>query len=61
MAMAFISEEDVAMVEHKALQQACLLEGDHTCMVWYATGIHDMASMMMEAVCVKYPNDEVKS
>ncbi len=57
MAMAFIREEDVAMVEHALLSTndpfELAVDGEHY--MYYVAGVHDMAKAMIDKVIGEDP------
>ena len=54
---AFISTAEIALVQHELLKSCDFMnmEGD---MLYYISGVHDMAEKLMEAVKEAYPNGE---
>jgi len=44
----FVSDADIALIEHDVIKSMALLEGDANNDVWYLTGVHDMAEKLMQ-------------
>ena len=50
---AFISDGDIALLEHQVLQDTEFLEEDR---MPYLCGVHDMANVVITFIQNKYPN-----
>lgn len=43
-------DTDIAMMEHKVLDESDIMENHTEGMMWYIAGVHDMAQRVIEAI-----------
>lgn len=56
----FVSNADVALIEHKLIATTNMLENSSEKMMFYIAGLHDMANELITFIETKYPNDAEK-